>query len=130
MRERPLSPHLSIYRFRYSLTSSIANRITGGVASVAFFAFVAWLVAAATDASRYARVHDALSGGIGRTVLSLTIVAFIYHTLAGIRHLVWDTGRGLERAQSQASAWVLAGLTAVAAGAVLYLVFVRPAGAP
>jgi succinate dehydrogenase / fumarate reductase, cytochrome b subunit len=129
MRERPLSPHLSIYRFRYTLTSSIANRFTGVVASVAFAAFALWLAAAGSDASAFERLHAALSHPLGRVLLALVIVAFIYHTLAGIRHLVWDTGRALERAQSQSSAWMLFVGTAVISAVVLYAVFVGAPGA-
>ena len=119
MRARPLSPHLSIYRFRYTLTSSFANRFTGGVASVAFAAFAMWLAAAATDTSGFARLHAAFSHPAGRILLGLVIVAFIYHTLAGIRHLIWDTGHGLERAQSQSSAWLLFVATFVVSAVVL-----------
>jgi succinate dehydrogenase / fumarate reductase cytochrome b subunit len=129
MRERPLSPHLSIYRFRYSLTSSIANRFTGGVASVAFVAFALWLAAAAGNASAFERLHATFSHAGGRVVLALVIVAFIYHTLAGIRHLIWDTGRALERAQSQSSAWLLFAATVMVSAVVLYAVFFRAAGA-
>jgi succinate dehydrogenase / fumarate reductase cytochrome b subunit len=129
MRERPLSPHLSIYRFRYTLTSSIANRLTGGVASVAFAVFAFWLAAAGSDATLFERLHAALSHPLGRVLLALAIVAFIYHTLAGIRHLVWDTGRALERAQSQASAWIVFIATVLASAVVIYAVFFRTAGA-
>jgi len=129
MRERPLSPHLSIYRFRYTLTSSIANRLTGGVASVAFLAFAIWLAAAAGDTPFFERLHAAFSHPAGRVLLALVIVAFIYHTLAGVRHLVWDTGRALERAQAQASAWLLFAITVVVSAGVLYAVFFRAAGA-
>jgi succinate dehydrogenase / fumarate reductase, cytochrome b subunit len=130
MRERPLSPHLSIYRFRYTLTSSILNRFTGAVASVAFLAFAIWLAAAAGQSSAFERLHEAFSHPAGRVLLALVIVAFIYHTLAGIRHLIWDTGRALERAQSQSSAWLLFIATVVISAAVLYAVFFRTAGAP
>jgi succinate dehydrogenase / fumarate reductase cytochrome b subunit len=129
MPERPLSPHLSIYRFRYTLTSSIANRVTGGVASVGFAIFAVWLAAASGDASVFERLRAAFSHPAGRVLLGLVIVAFIYHTLAGIRHLIWDTGRGLERSQSQSSAWVLFVSTVVVSAIVLYAVFFRAAGA-
>jgi succinate dehydrogenase / fumarate reductase, cytochrome b subunit len=128
MPERPLSPHLSIYRFRYTLTSSIANRLTGGVASVAFAVFAFWLAAAGSDATLFERLHAALSHPVGRVMLGLVIVAFIYHAFAGIRHLIWDTGRALERAQSQSSAWILFAATAVVSAVVLYAVF-RTTGA-
>ena len=129
MRERPLSPHLSIYRFRYTLTSSIGNRLTGAVVSVAFAVFAVWLAAVGADASAYQRLHAALSHPAGRVLLGLAIVAFIYHTLAGIRHLIWDTGRGLERSQSQSSAWLLFAASVVLSAIAIYAVFFRTAGA-
>jgi len=130
MRQRPLSPHLSIYRFRYTLTTSIANRLTGMVLSAGLPVLVIWLMSAASGAREYERVRQAFGHVAGRSVLALLLVAFVYHLLAGIRHLIWDTGHGLERKQSQRSAWILGAATLVVSAALLYGIFVRDAGAP
>jgi succinate dehydrogenase / fumarate reductase, cytochrome b subunit len=108
MRERPLSPHLSVYRMtRYSLATSIFNRITGVILSVGLLVLVYWLMAVAGGTRAYVRAHEVLSSGIFKLVYAGLLVAFCYHLVAGIRHLVWDTGRGMERAQSKRSAGVV-----------------------
>jgi len=119
MRARPLSPHLSIYRMsRYSLLSSITNRITGVVLSVGLLVFVYWLMAVASSSRDYLRAHEILASGFFKLIYAGLLIAFCYHLAAGIRHLVWDTGHGLERAQAQRSTWFV-----VTATVVLVLVF-------
>jgi succinate dehydrogenase / fumarate reductase, cytochrome b subunit len=117
MRARPLSPHMSIYRMsRYSLLTSFANRITGMVLSLGLLVLVYWLTALARGAHAYARAQELLGSDLAKLVYAGVIAAFSYHLVAGIRHLVWDTGRGLEKAQSQRSAWAV-----IAAALVLAL---------
>ena len=117
MRARPLSPHMSIYRMsRYSLLTSFANRITGMVLSLGLLVLVYWLTALARGAHAYARAQELLGSDLAKLVYAGVIAAFSYHLVAGIRHLVWDTGRGLEKAQSQRSAWAV-----IAAAGVLAL---------
>ena len=108
MRARPLSPHMTIYRMsRYSLLTSFANRATGVVLSVGLLAMIYWLTALARGARAYARAQEVLGSDLARLVYAGVIVAFCYHLVAGFRHLVWDTGRGMEKAQSQRSAWAV-----------------------
>ncbi|HEX3839046.1 MAG TPA: succinate dehydrogenase, cytochrome b556 subunit [Steroidobacteraceae bacterium] len=120
MRARPLSPHMGIYRLtRYSLITSFANRITGGVLSVGLLAFIYWLTCLARGARAYARAEQVLESDLAKLFYAALIAAFAYHLVAGIRHLVWDTGRGLEKAQSQRSAWlVIAAALALTVGAL------------
>jgi len=118
MPTRPLSPHLSVYRMsRYTLATSIANRFTGLALSLGLLLLVYWLMALAGGARSYARATHLLALPIAKLVYAALIVAFCYHLVAGFRHLVWDTGHGLERAQSQRSAWLV-----VAASLILMLV--------
>src|SRR5690606_18670137 len=105
MHERPLSPHLSIYKFKYTLVTSIANRLTGLVLSAGLLVLAYWILALAAGAEAYARALEVLSHPLAKLVYAVMLASFAYHLLAGIRHLVWDTGRGLERIQSQRSAW-------------------------
>ena len=93
--------------FRYTLFTSIFNRITGLALSVGLILLVYWLMAVASGSRSYQRAYEVLSSGMLRLVYAGLIVAFAYHLVAGIRHLVWDTGRGLERAQSKRSAGVV-----------------------
>jgi succinate dehydrogenase / fumarate reductase cytochrome b subunit len=108
MAERPLSPHLSVYKFKYTLATSILNRLAGLILSLGFFLFVYWLVALAAGARIYAQARELLSLGIFKLVYALLLAAFVYHLAAGVRHLIWDTGRGLDRASAQRSAWIVA----------------------
>jgi succinate dehydrogenase cytochrome b subunit len=109
MTERPLSPHLSVYRmYRYSLLTSITNRATGVGLSAGLILLVYWLVAVASGPAAYRAAREVLSLGVLKAVYGLLLATFSYHLIAGIRHLVWDTGHGLERSQSQRSAWLVA----------------------
>ena len=120
MRARPLSPHMSIYRMsRYCLITSFANRLTGIALSAGLLVFIYWLSALARGARAYARAQEVLGSGVAKLVYVAVIAAFAYHLAAGIRHLIWDTGRGMEKAQSQRSAWLV-----IAAAAVLTVVCV------
>jgi succinate dehydrogenase / fumarate reductase cytochrome b subunit len=89
---------------RYTLATSIFNRFTGLVLSLGLLLLVYWLMAIASGAAAFARAAPLLSSPPAKLVYAGLIVAFAYHLVAGIRHLVWDTGRGLERAQSRRSA--------------------------
>lgn len=108
MTDRPLSPHLSVYRMsRYTLLTSIVNRATGLVLSAGLILLVYWLVAIASGSTAYRVAQAVLSLGVLKAVYVILLAAFSYHLFAGIRHLIWDTGRGLERAQSKRSAAVV-----------------------
>ena len=92
---------------RYTLATSIFNRFTGVGLSLGLLLLVYWLMAVASGAQAQARATHLLSLPLAKLVYAALIVGYCYHLVAGIRHLVWDTGRGLERAQSQRSAWLV-----------------------
>jgi succinate dehydrogenase / fumarate reductase cytochrome b subunit len=102
---------------RYTLATSIANRFTGVALSVGLLLLVYWLLAVAGGMQSYARAVRVLATPLAQLVYAALIVACCYHLVAGLRHLVWDTGHWLERAQSQKSAWLV-----VAASFVLILI--------
>jgi succinate dehydrogenase / fumarate reductase cytochrome b subunit len=130
MPERPTSPHLSVYKmFRYTLFTSFFNRATGVVLSVGLLVLVYWLMAVASGARTYARASTVLSLGIFKLVFAGLLIAFSYHLVAGIRHLIWDTGRGLERQQAKRSAWLVAGASIVLMIVFGYCVFLSGAHA-
>ncbi len=108
MAERPTSPHLSVYRmYRYTLLTSVLNRATGLVLALGLILMVYWLMALAAGPAAYARAAALLGLGVFKLVWLALLAVFSYHLCAGVRHLVWDTGRGLERAQSRASAYLV-----------------------
>jgi succinate dehydrogenase / fumarate reductase, cytochrome b subunit len=111
MAERPLSPHLSVYKFKYTLTTSIVNRLSGLVLSLGFVLLTYWLVTIAGGARAYAQARALLGLGIFKLVYAVLIAAFVYHLIAGLRHLVWDTGRGIDRVSARRSAWWVAVLS-------------------
>ena len=114
MRERPMSPHLSVYKMtRYTLLSSILNRFTGVGLSVGLLVLAYWLMAIASGPVAYEQATSILSLGIFKLVYAAFLIAFVYHFVAGIRHLIWDTGVGMERSQAKRSAYIVAGVTAV-----------------
>lgn len=93
---RPLSPHLQIYRPQLTSMTSIFTRLTGNALIVGTVLVVWWLLAAATGPDYYATTNAVLTSWFGDLVLLGSTWALWYHALAGLRHLFWDTGRGLE----------------------------------
>ena len=93
---RPLSPHLTIYRPQWTSVTSILTRSTGNAILVTALLLVWWFIAAATSEEAFALANGLLTSWFGDLVLFLSVWGLWYHTLAGIRHLYWDTGRGFE----------------------------------
>ncbi len=103
--DRPLSPHLSVYRWPVTMVTSILHRATGIAMAAGFFVLVAWLFDAASGPEVYAVFLGAANTFVGKLLLIGWSWAFFYHLSNGIRHLVWDSGRGFEKSQATASAW-------------------------
>jgi succinate dehydrogenase / fumarate reductase cytochrome b subunit len=129
MRGRPTSPHLSIYRFKYTLLTSIVNRATGLALSLGLLVLVYWLMAIVAGPAAYARAQAILSLAVFKLLWTGWLIAFCYHLVAGVRHLIWDTGRGLERAQAKRSAWLVAGATLALVLILGYGLFMAAGGA-
>ncbi len=91
---RPLSPHLQIYRPMLTMTMSIVHRVTGAGLYFGMLILAWWLIAAASGPAAYAKFQWFIESMIGRAVLFGFTWALIHHMLGGIRHLIWDTGRG------------------------------------
>jgi succinate dehydrogenase / fumarate reductase cytochrome b subunit len=103
--ERPLSPHLQIYRPMLTMMMSIAHRISGAANAAGFVLLALWLVAIAAGPQAYAQVSSVFASIPGRIVLFLFTWSLVHHMLGGIRHLIWDTGRGLDRTSIEVFAW-------------------------
>ena len=93
---RPLSPHMTIYRPQLTSMTSILTRITGNALLVAALLIVWWFLAAATSESYFAVANGFLTSWFGDLVLFLSLWGMWYHTLAGVRHLIWDNAIGLD----------------------------------
>ena len=94
--ERPLSPHLLLYRWPLPMMMSLLHRMTGVGLYFGTLLMAWWLIAAASGPNAYAIVGAVTNSIFGRLVLFGYTWALIHHMLGGIRHLIWDTGRGFE----------------------------------
>ena len=105
--QRPLSPHLSVYKWQLHAITSILTRITGNALIVGVILFVGWLLAAATSDSNYQIVNWIISSWLGKLVLIGSLWALWYHSLAGIRHLIWDHAVWLDITKSRLLGWAV-----------------------
>lgn len=120
--QRPLSPHLQVYRPMYTTVLSILHRISGIALSVSILLLAGWVVALAAGRDAYGLLLSLYLSPLGRLACAGIIVAFWYHFCAGIRHLVFDTGRGMERAAARRSAAVLVVSVVILSAATLFAV--------
>ena len=102
---RPLSPHLQIYRLSMTFLMSGFHRATGFVLYFGMLIPTAWLLAAATGPDWFEFVNGLLGTVLGRLVLFGYTWGLIHHMLGGVRHLIWDTGRGLDLVSIEVFAW-------------------------
>lgn len=91
---RPLSPHLQIYRWSWTMAMSVFHRLTGSALYAGTLLVAWWLVAMATGPDAYETVRSAMGSIPGRIVMIGYTWALLHHMLGGLRHLVWDTGIG------------------------------------
>lgn len=123
---RPLSPHVSIWRWHATMASSIAHRMSGVVNYIGAVLITIWLAALAAGPEAYGAVEALMAGPLG-ILVTLALIGFtlslVYHMLNGLRHLVWDLGHGFDPQGSNlrsllifagavvitAAIWILAG---------------------
>lgn len=103
--ERPLSPHLQIYRIQVTSVSSILTRITGNALIVGVVLAVWWLLAAATSPGYFAVANAVATSWFGDLVFAGSAWAVWYHYLAGLRHLYYDAGHGLDVPTAEKLGW-------------------------
>jgi len=99
--ERPLSPHLQVYRPQWTSVLSISHRATGVVLSVGAVVLVWWLAAAAGSPAYYESFQGIAGSALGQLALFVWTLCLMYHFCNGLRHLMWDSGRGLELEQAR-----------------------------
>lgn len=102
---RPLSPHLQIYRPQLTSITSILTRITGNGLIVGIILAVWWMLAASTSPEAFAVANGVATSWFGDLVFTASAWAVWYHYLAGLRHLVWDSGRGLDLPTAERLGW-------------------------
>ena len=102
---RPLSPHLQIYRPQLTSFTSILTRITGNGLIVGTILIVWWMFAMTQGGAYYDFVNGIVQSWVGRIVLTLSLWAVWYHYLAGLRHLWFDAGRGLDVPTAERLGW-------------------------
>ena len=104
---RPLSPHLTIYRPQMSSISSILVRITGVSLALGFILIIAWLLAASTNVYYFDCINSILTSWFGIIILIGSVWALCYHSLGGIRHLIWDMGFGFDLKIADRLGWMV-----------------------
>ncbi len=102
---RPLSPHLQIYSPLINMVMSIVHRITGAALYVGTLLLAWWLVAIASGPDYFAYVNGIMGSPLGLIVLLGYSWALLHHMIGGIRHLIWDTGRGFDLASVDRLSW-------------------------
>ncbi len=113
MNERPLSPHLQIYKVELPMLLSGLHRITGIALSVGSILLVAWIASAVYSAEVFAALSHFLGSFIGQLMLFGWTFSLVYHSVSGVRHLIWDTGRLLEVKQIHSSSKIVLAITIV-----------------
>jgi len=111
--DRPLSPHLQIYRWQQTSVLSILHRATGIALSAGALMLVCWLSALASGPKAYAHIAGFLGSWVGLVLLFGWTFSLFYHLCNGIRHLVWDTGHALDLKSTYLGGWLVVGGTAV-----------------
>ncbi len=104
--ERPLSPHLQIYKPSITMVMSILHRITGAALFFGTLLLVVFLVALASGKTSFATVQAIYGSVLGKLVLFGYTWALFQHMCGGLRHFIWDTGAGMERETRMRLAWV------------------------
>lgn len=115
--DRPLSPHLQVYQPQLTSVLSIMHRFAGLCLSIGAIVLAVWLVSAAMGPDAFAAVNGQMGTWYGHILLFLWTLALFYHLCNGIRHLLWDTGSGLDLNTTYVTGYI-----AVAAAIVLTVV--------
>lgn len=124
--KRPLSPHLQIYSPLINMVMSIIHRITGAALYFGTLLLAWWLIAAAAGPEHLDFVNGLLASPIGVLVLVGYTWAFMHHLLGGVRHLIWDTGRGFALGSVDMLCWLtLAGSLLLTAGVWLAVLRIK-----
>lgn len=114
--QRPLSPHLGIYRWRVTMLLSSLHRISGLLMALGAVALAVWLLALAGGAETYEGIRQAYSSGPFKLLVLLWILCFFLHLFNGVRHLFWDGGYGFEKSTARATGMAVVVAALIATG--------------
>ncbi|MCI2400654.1 succinate dehydrogenase, cytochrome b556 subunit [Aliiroseovarius subalbicans] len=114
---RPLSPHLQVYRMPLNAVMSITHRATGVGMAVSAMLITWWFLSAATSEEYFATANGFMTSWLGDIIMFFSMLGIWYHFCSGIRHLVWDTGSGLGQRRVKRS-----GIAALICAAALSLI--------
>ena len=121
--DRPMSPHLQVWRWHVTMFTSIAHRATGLALYVGILILAGWVVALASGADAFDTYKALLGSPLGLLVLFGLTVAFLYHLANGVRHLFWDSGKGFEPKTADMTGWAVIVFGVVAAVLIWVIAF-------
>ena len=111
--DRPLSPHLQVYRPQINSATSIFHRVSGIGNSIGAVLVAWWFIAAASGSDGFGFIDGLLTSWVGHLLLIGFAFSIAYHLCNGVRHLIWDAGYGISREQITPSAYVVLGAAAL-----------------
>src|ERR1700761_5220191 len=123
--DRPMSPHLQVWRWHVTMATSILHRATGIALYVGALVIVGWVVALASGAEAFGTYRALLGSPLGLLVLFGLTVAFLYHLANGVRHLFWDSGKGFEPKTADMTGWAAIVFGVVAAVLIWIIAFLN-----
>jgi succinate dehydrogenase / fumarate reductase cytochrome b subunit len=126
--DRPMSPHLQVWRWHVTMATSILHRGTGMALYAGLLVLAGWVVALASGPDAYGVYMGLLASPLGLLVLFGLTVAFLYHLANGVRHLFWDTGKGLEPKTADMTGWAAIVFGLVAAILIWIIAFMNLGG--
>ena len=118
--QRPLSPHLQVYRWQITMTMSILHRATGIALTVGAFALAWFLVMLAMGPESGARAMACIASPVGMLFTFAFSLCMVYHLFNGLRHLLWDTGHGYDIPTVYKTGWTVFALTVVVTAALWF----------
>jgi succinate dehydrogenase / fumarate reductase cytochrome b subunit len=121
--DRPMSPHLQVWRWHVTMLTSILHRVTGVGLYLGALIAAAWAISLAAGPESYATFKALLGSPLGKLIMFGMTLSVFYHLGNGIRHLVWDFGYGLDIKKANSSAWAVFGFTIAATLAVWAIAF-------
>lgn len=122
---RPLSPHLQIWRFTVTMAASITHRATGMVLYGGSVLLAAWALALAFSPSLFSAIAGFVTSPLGFIVVAGYVWSLSFHLLNGLRHLYWDTGRGLGVKTAAKTAWAVYIASVILAAVILAAGYTR-----
>lgn len=123
MQDRPLSPHLQVYKPQLTSMMSILHRMTGVVLSISAVYVVFWIYSLSTGPVAFAGAQAIIGTVFGKLFLLAVVFCVFYHLANGLRHLIWDTGRGLELKSAYQTGWMVIMFAVVATAICGALIF-------